>query len=169
MKKQVLKATVALAFLAATQMASASTVVLSPSTPSVQSFSWTGLGPVDTDWSMTVAGPSYLTTAVAWDAFIPGDKFEFTLDGVVQAWDSTTIVGGYFQGQLTNLFLSAGTHLFGLNTIALAPGYESGSAYAFFGGVTPAAVPVPAAALLFGSALLGAVGFGRRKETLLAA
>lgn len=178
MKKQFLKSAVGLALLAATQVASANVVL--PTTGWAGDFVWTGgLGQInaindnysDTGWDITVATDSVVAVSAVQDAFIPGDSFELTLDGVVQTWDSAGFTFGvqnFFQAVLNNLFLSVGSHTISLNVISLADcgGYacDSGRAYAQFGRVTPAPVPLPAAALLFGSALLGAGALGRKRK-----
>ena len=173
MKKQFLKASVALALLAATQIASAGSVTLDPSGAWAGSFSWfDGVGQIDaidgdaslTGWDITVGTGSVLSLAAAQDLFVAGDQFALTLDGVQQSWSSTGTFGGYFQGILVNLFLSAGTHILSFDVTALAPGYQSGDAFALFGPAAPAAVPLPAAALLFGSALFGAGALSRKRK-----
>lgn len=144
------------AFSATSQAA----VVIDPSIGFNGQFSWDdGLGQIDaiagdsaqTEWSITVLNDSVLSSISVFDEFIPGDEFALIFDG-----------GGFFNASLNNLFLSSGTHTFTLDVTTLAATFIDGAATATFSTVSP--VPVPAAAWLFGSALLGFFGM-RRKAT----
>jgi hypothetical protein len=147
-------------------------VVIDPLSGWSGDFAWFGgLGGIDSiagtgeaSWSITASQDSQMTFATAWDAFIPGDAFQFVIDGLETAWSTTYTDGsGYFHGILNNLFLSAGEHLITINVVEDCCG--SGGAHVQFSGITasPSAVPVPAAVWLFGSGLAGLLGFNRKR------
>ena len=150
-------------------------VVVDSSVGGTFDFDWDdGLGPIDgieggseTEWSMTVGADSILSLAAAEDLHVAGDEFALVFDGLVIAWTTETTLGsGHFLGELTDLFLTAGTHTFSLNLTTLASGFDYGSAEMSFGIATPvSAVPVPAALPLALAAfgLLGVVGKRRRR------
>ena len=153
---------------------SQATVVVDPGVGGTFDFDWTGgLGPIDgiafgtdTDWSMTVAVDSTLSLVAATDKFVPGDEFELVFDDNVIAWGSEAIVGGFFEGKLLNLLLTAGLHTFSLNVTALAPGFTTGVASMEFGTASAvSAVPLPAALPLFAGGLgfLGLIGWRKKR------
>lgn len=138
-----------------------------------QRFFWSSIGPIDSIgtpggggaaydpyWEITVGVDSTIDLVSAMDGFEPGDSFELVFDGDAVAWDATgTDGGGYFFGEIYDLFLAAGTHLFSINVL---PGsLSSGGAWLNFSAVSD--VPLPAALPLF---LVGLAGFGvaRRKK-----
>ena len=159
---------------------SSASVVVDPAIGGSFQFDWDdGLGPIDgidggdeTEWSMTVGVDSTLSVISAQDEFVPGDVFELVFDGVVIPWGSeSTTGGGFFLGELTGLFLSAGLHTFSLNVTELALNNTStpflaGAATMRFGTASPASVvPVPPALPLALAAfgLLGLVSLRRRR------
>ncbi len=152
-----------------------SSIIIDPTSGISSSFSWgDGLGQIDgidgtpnTDWSINAAVDSTMSLATAIDAFVVGDEFEFVLDGSVIAWSNTfNDMSGYFHGEMTDLFLSAGNHTITLNVTALAPGFTDGAADAMFSGLTAVtAVPEPTSLALLSLGLAG-FGFSRKKKKI---
>jgi hypothetical protein len=133
-------------------------VVVDPGTGGSYTFFFDALGPItgisgfpgETTWSMTVGSTSSLSFATATDCCTVGDEFGLIFDGAAVAWDTeTTTGGGFFEGSMSDLLLTAGTHTFGL--VLTAACCSSGGAFMEFGTAT--AVPVPAALPLFAGGL----------------
>ena len=95
------------------------------------------------------------TSNTAWTPFTTGTASNTTIPGGV----TTSITGQNLDG--SNHAVLVSTSLVGSNWGTFAGGtyYEVWSV-----DITPAAVPVPAAAWLFGSGLIGLVGIARRKR-----
>jgi hypothetical protein len=153
------------------------TVIIDPIDGWSGSFAWDdGLGHIDyinysnndIDWSITASKNSQMSFATAYDWYLPGDEFEFVLDGVALGWDATFIdSNGYFHGKLSDLYLSAGTHLLTINVTAVSSPYP-GVAYAEFGGLaevmdsTGMSIPEPAILPLITIGLLLMMGFRQK-------
>lgn len=89
------------------------------------------------------------------------------LTGLIGTFAETTS-GAVTQGEnITSLWLGSGTYIFSTHTFAFANGSADGL-LASVGSSTSiigvSIVPIPAAAWLFGSGLLGLVGIARRKK-----
>jgi hypothetical protein len=115
----------------------------------------------DTQLSVS-SGSAFGITFLADDCCIAGDQFALVLDGIDTPWSSTDWNGtnggtNLFQGFYTAT-LSAGTHTFGLNLIAAAPDWSTGSM-----NWSITAVPEPE---IFGMMLAGLslVGFMVRRR-----
>jgi hypothetical protein len=128
------------------------TMIIDPEAGWTGSIAWVdGLGQIDyinypnnpnidNDWSISAAVDSQMSFATVYDAYIPGDEFEFVLDGQALVWDSTyTDNDGFFHGELYDLFLAAGTHLLTINVTAVS--YPYGIASAEFSGLTEVIKP----------------------------
>ena len=103
------------------------------------------------------------------------NDYNHTLSEIVISPDAAPNVNGVPFASTVNLThsddLRSMQDIFGLYTSQTAGGYLGDAANAqglgslfVAGAVAPAAVPVPAAVWLFGSALVGLVGFGRRRS-----
>ncbi|MGI1670143.1 MAG: VPLPA-CTERM sorting domain-containing protein [Neptuniibacter sp.] len=151
--------------LAVTVSGYASAVTIDPSTGLSGGFSFGGTGDIGTyqtspveGWEVTAATTSTIDISV-FDCCVIGDEFALYVNDVLVPWDTTT-ASGLFEGHVTGLVLAAGTHTFDfMLTAACCSG--GGGSYSF-SALSP--VPVPAAAWLFGTALLSFVGFSRRKK-----
>ena len=101
---------------------------------------------------------------------VVSDSFDSTLGGSggLQEWALSTVIDPEFEGQLSNSFAVSIQ-----NTLTAFTDEAGESAWiqkklAFVaveeGGTLPPAIPIPAAAWLFGSALLGLMGVARKKR-----
>jgi len=148
---------------------SGAAVTINPSTGWLGEFQWNGPGlidsinwnPADTTWTVSVPSDVTMNMVTAHDAYVPGDEFALIFDSALTPWTNEYVDGsGYYHGEYSNLFLTAGTHSFSIMVTALAPGHSAGSAHAAF-----SAVPAPGAFLL--TALgTGLAGFIRRRGTV---
>lgn len=133
-----------------------------------ESFQFGALGSV-TQVSLVLGQDARLDVT---DAFLSGDMFEVSLDSIILGDTSTVVddaavqLGSDFDAAFASAafssgswFLSAGSYLLDFKKIQSALGFEGGGQAAY----QVSAVPVPAAAWLFGSALLGFFGFSRKK------
>lgn len=157
--------------------ANAASVTINPDAGWNGYFAWQDVGQIDdislieynydfleTEWSITVGTDSFMSLATAWDAYMPGDKFALYLDNVMTSWTNNYVdPSGFFHGEYSNLFLSAGTHSITLYVTDLAPNTSAGAALASFSAVKNV-VPEPATIFLFGIGLLGFAGVSRRKK-----
>jgi hypothetical protein len=154
-------------------------VVINPMTGWTGYFAWQGLGPMDdistvefsydwveTEWSITMPSDGSISFVTAYDGYVPGDEFALNVDGATVAWSNVyNDLGGYYHGEKTDLFLSAGTHSIYMNVTALAPNEPSGAAHAIFSEANFSVVPAPGAMLL-GSIGIGLVGWMRRRRMM---
>lgn len=154
------------------------TMIIPPSTGQEYEMRWSdGLGQIDsigsisrgtanTDWSITVSKPSFMSFIRVKDLPVPGDEFALYFDGQLTPWTSKSYdPSNLFQGEYTNLLLLPGTHTITFHVTKLVNGtYLSGMALACFSGVVPATAPVPepATMLLLGSGLMGVAAVSRK-------
>lgn len=187
MKKQVLKVAVAAAMLVGAQAASANSVVDFGFESGLGA--WNTLGSVSTQtgpyshpegqYYAQLSGPSSLVKSVSILGgqtiefayrFIAGDympfndsSWFFNVDGTSYSLGSVSSVGNYGDsGWKTFSWTAPLTYNGPLMFSVFNVSDNSLNSTLLIDAV--GAVPVPAAGLLFGSALLGAVGFGRRKD-----
>ncbi len=127
----------------------------------------------DASSNMTTAITESGTISVAWDYFTfdpPAlfDPFVWLLDGVEQAITGfDEFLGGGQTGTFTQ-HVDAGT-VFGFaivsdNLLGQPPGAWSADVGLSLFSFTPNPVPIPAAVLLFGTALVGFIGVSRRRK-----
>jgi hypothetical protein len=139
----------------------ATSVPINPDTGWSGYFAWDdGLGQIDdislveydydymeTEWSITLATPGYMTLVTAYDGYVPGDEFALYVNDGYVPWTLEYEDGsGYYHGEHDHLSLAAGTSTITFYLTALAPGYTSGAGMAYFSSV----VPEPATICLLG-------------------
>ena len=136
-------------------------------------FSWSGLGPVASwggTFGLTSANPFEIRIV---DCCVVGDVFRLSWTGTaVGSFDTSApgVGGGCFSGDgcwaipgmsKGSATYGAGTYTYTLETIALAPGFSSGSGFI---RADETVVPEPATWLLMGTGMAGLLAVSRRRR-----
>ena len=156
----VLGASMVLVFLAASQSWAVS-VPIDPSTGWAGYFAWKDLGQIDdiseiegdydwveTEWSIVLSSPGYMSFVTAYDGYEAGDEFALYVDGAHVPWTlEYNDDDGYYHREHDHLSLSTGLHHITLYTTKVAlPALPEGAGMVEFSAV----VPEPATLLLLG-------------------